>query len=105
MREGRWDDMQPWTGYMDTSTPGNYTSDVPVLVLQGKADALIPREASQRLTQRLCDHGTPAKLSLYAGVGHSGITRVGQSEALQWIADRLARLPAPDSCATLCGVF
>jgi len=99
VREWRWDDLQPWTDYMDTNTPGNYTSDVPVLVLQGEADPLIPPEASERLTQRLCVHGTRTKLGLYARVGHGGITRVGQPEALQWIADRLAGMPAPDSCA------
>jgi acetyl esterase/lipase len=100
VREGRWQDMQPWTDYMDINTPGNFASDAPVLIVQGEADPLITPEASQRLTQRLCEHGTSAKLSLYPGVGHIGIARVGQPEALQWIADRLNGVPAPDGCPT-----
>jgi len=98
VQEERWNDVQPWTKYMDINTPGNYTSHVPVLILQGRADTLIPPEASEMLLQRLCQHGTPAKLSLYSLAGHSGITRVGQPEALQWMADRLAGLPALDEC-------
>lgn len=101
VREGRWDDVQPWTDYMDRNTPGNYTSHAPVLVLQGQADLLIPVEASQQLTERLCLHGTSAKLSLYPRVGHGGITQIGQPEALQWMAGRLDGVPAPDSCAAL----
>ena len=97
--EGRWDDLQPWTTYLDVNTPGNFGSDVPVLVAQGENDPHILPEISEQLTRRLCVHGTPVKLSRYAGVGHSGISRVARPEALQWMADRLAGVPAPDNCA------
>jgi len=98
IRDERWEDVQPWTDYMDANTPGNYSSDVPVLLLQGEDDHLIPPQASERLMERLCAHGTPVKLSCYAGVGHTEITEIGHSEALQWIADRLAGMPAPNDC-------
>jgi pimeloyl-ACP methyl ester carboxylesterase len=99
MAEGRWDELQPWTDYMDANTPGNYTSDAPVIVLQGQTDAFVPPEASEWLTRRLCAHGTSVKLSRYAHVGHSTIDTLGRPEALQWMADRLAGRPAPDSCS------
>jgi predicted esterase len=83
---------------MDANTPGNYSSDVPVLVLQGEDDHLIPPEASEQLAGRLSSHGTPVSLSRYAGVGHMGITKTGFPEASQWIADRLNGLPTSDGC-------
>jgi pimeloyl-ACP methyl ester carboxylesterase len=98
VREQRWDDLQPWTGYMDINTPGNYTSLVPVLVLQGQRDDVVPPEANDQLTQRLCVHGTRTKLNLYPFATHITVTRLGQADALQWMADRLAGEPAPSSC-------
>ena len=97
VREQQWGLLQPWVDYLDRNTPGNYTSDVPVLVLQGEADPLVPPEVSRQLTRRLCARGTPATLSLYAGVGHS-VPKHARPEALQWIADRLAGMPTTGSC-------
>lgn len=87
--EGRWNDIQPWKDYMDLNTPGNFQSDVPVLIIQGMSDPIVPMEASIALQQRLCSHGTPTKLSLYAGQGHDAPT-FGMTEALYWADERLA---------------
>ena len=99
VRENHWEDIQPWADYMDANTPGNYSSDAPVLVFHGQDDTLIPPEASERLMRRLCVHGVPAKLSLYDDENHFTIAGAGRPEALQWMTDRLAGAPAPDSCA------
>jgi len=99
VREDRWEDIQPWTDYMDANTPGKYSSDVPVLVLHGRDDSLIPPEASERLLRRLCIHGIPAKLSLYNDETHFTIARAGRPEVSQWMTDRLAGAPVSDSCA------
>ena len=97
--EGRWDDLEPFTSYMDMNTPDGRASDVPVLVLHGEDDLFVPVDLSRRLAARLCVHGTPVKLSRYEGVGHIGIPAAAQLEAIQWVEDRLAGMPAPDSCA------
>jgi acetyl esterase/lipase len=98
VREGRWDDIQPWTDYLDANTPGDYSSLAPVLLIQGEDDHLVPPEASERLMERLCAHGTPVQLSRYVDAGHLDITQVGFSEASGWIADRLAGVLAPNGC-------
>jgi acetyl esterase/lipase len=98
VREGRWEDTQPWMDYLDANTPGDYSSLAPVIVIQGENDQLIPPEASEQLMERLCTHGTPVQLSRYVDADHLNITRVGFSEASQWIAGRLAGVPAPNGC-------
>jgi pimeloyl-ACP methyl ester carboxylesterase len=96
--EGRWDDLQPMTTYLDLNTPGNYTSDAPVLILQGEDDPYITPEISEHLQRRLCWHGTPVVLSRYEGVGHTRIPEVARPEALEWMADRLDGVPPPNDC-------
>jgi pimeloyl-ACP methyl ester carboxylesterase len=98
VREDRWEDAQPWARYMDVNTPGNYSSDVPALILHGLEDDLVPSEASERLLTRLCLHGTPTQLSFYPELGHGKIIKDGHAEAMQWVADRVAGVPAPNSC-------
>ena len=96
----RWKDLQPWTGYLDTNTPGAGESSIPLLLIQGENDDLIPFGASERFAQRLCQHDQMVKLSLYPGVGHS-VTDISRPEALWWMAGRLAGLPAPSNCDEL----
>jgi pimeloyl-ACP methyl ester carboxylesterase len=98
VRDQQWAALQPWLGYLDSNTPGNFTSDVPVLVLQGEADRLVSPEASRQLQRRLCARGTSATLSLYPGVGHL-VPDHALPESLQWMADRLSEIPVTDSCA------
>lgn len=94
-----WESLRPWTDYIDLNTPGNFTSDAPVLILQGDLDPIVPPETSVRLTQRLCDQGTPVKLNQYAGLGHTAIVRRVRPDALRWMNDRRANSPLFDSCS------
>lgn len=95
--EGRWEDLEPWTTYLDMNTPGNFSSSVPVLVVQGSADTVVPYAASERLAKRMCDHNTPTEFSLYYGADHL-VADMARPEVLQWVVDRLVGLPAGDSC-------
>jgi glucose/arabinose dehydrogenase/pimeloyl-ACP methyl ester carboxylesterase len=99
VRDGNWGPLGVLTEYLDRNTPGNFQSDAPVLLLHGQRDTLLPAEASELLTQRLCASGTETKLSLYRNAGHGLITRAGLPEALTWMQDRLDGLPAPTSCS------
>lgn len=99
VRDQHWDEIQPWTTYIDTNTAGNYASTSPVLIIQGEMDTLNVPAASQRLTERLCTAGTVAKVSLYPGVGHVNVVYMGRTEVLRWVQDRLAGVAAaPSSC-------
>ena len=105
VQNGEWDALQPWTGYLDANTPGNFTSSAPVLILHGNQDSMLPVEGSVKLTQRLCAHGTSATLSRYADADHLNIVARARSEAVTWIQDRLANQPMTDSCSASTTIF
>jgi pimeloyl-ACP methyl ester carboxylesterase len=98
IRQGNWQDLEPWATYVTANTPGNYSSNVPVLVLQGEKDLIIPPKASQQLTQRLCAKGTPTELRLFPKWGHT--PKPGIGDAISWAADRLASKPVGPTCRT-----
>jgi acetyl esterase/lipase len=95
---GRWDELEPFTTYLDTNTPQGFGSDVPVFIGQGQRDLFVLPEMAQQLTRRLCDEGAKAKLVLYKNATHALVSAAARSDALAWMADRLAGVPAPDSC-------
>lgn len=97
IRAENWPNLQPWTGYLDSNTPGNFASTVPVLVIQGQKDLIIPPDTSKHLTQRLCNNGTQTHLSTYPDAGHN-VLNPGFAEASTWTADRLAGKPVEDTC-------
>lgn len=97
IRTENWTDAQPWTGYLDANTPGNFTSDIPVLVIQGQKDLIIPPDTSRRLMLRLCGKGTQTHLSTYPNAGHS-VVNTAFGEAAAWVADRLAGKTVEDTC-------
>jgi acetyl esterase/lipase len=99
IRNDQFDTLSPWASYVDQNLAGNFQSSVPVLVLQGEADSLNPPDASEALTQRLCDAGTPTTLSRYPDATHFSIVRFGLREALDWMAARLAGEPVGEPCA------
>jgi pimeloyl-ACP methyl ester carboxylesterase len=102
--EGRWDDIQPWKIYMDLNTPGNFRSDVPVLIIQGTSDPIVPMDVSVALKERLCSHGTPTELSLYPDRGHNAPS-FGMPEALYWAGERLAGIPPTGVCPVVKRLF
>ena len=97
IRAENWTNLPPWTSYLDANTPGNFASTVPVLVIQGGKDPIIPPETSKMLTLRLCTNGTQTHLSTYPDAGHN-VIRAGFPEAATWVDDRLAGKPVQDTC-------
>lgn len=98
LKQKRWSDLHPWTGYIDQNTPGNFQSSVPVLIIQGSLDSIVLPQASRQLMEQLCYAGTPTQLTEYAGVGHIGLPAKVFPDALDWISDRLDDLAIVDSC-------
>jgi pimeloyl-ACP methyl ester carboxylesterase len=98
IEENNWQALQPLTDYLALNEPGNYTSEVPVFILQGDLDGLVPDEASTRLSQRMCQHGIPVTHTRYPGEGHFSVVVSGRPDAIQWMGDRLEGLPVADAC-------
>ena len=79
-----------WERAVQANTPGLVPSDVPVLVVQGTRDPIVPQATSQALFRRLCAGGAPATLDLVDNGSHADVIESARSTYLGWMADRLA---------------
>jgi hypothetical protein len=71
---------------------------VPLAIYQGTADNQVPLSGTQVYVRNVCRFGTPVLFQTFPGVGHFEIPAAAQADYLQWIADRLAGVPAPSNC-------
>lgn len=70
---------------------------IPVLVLQGVDDGVVPFGEQTRFVQRLCAAGSPVRYANYVRTRHE--TRyVGFGETLAWLNGQLEGEVAPDDC-------
>jgi dipeptidyl aminopeptidase/acylaminoacyl peptidase len=74
-------------------SPVNRATDVsvPVLVLQGDQDKVVPPAQAQRLTESLRAAGAPVELHVYEGEGHGWSRAETVIDALERIEDFLTR--------------
>lgn len=64
---------------------------VPMLLLHGREDAVIPCEKSEQMHQRLTEQGIPAEIAIFDGKGHGWFNRPADGmEALQRVEQFLA---------------
>lgn len=73
---------------------------VPLLVLQGDADEVVPRPLQDAEVAARCRVGSVVDYRVYPGVHHvnSGLDPGRRSEILSWITDRLAGEQASNTC-------
>jgi pimeloyl-ACP methyl ester carboxylesterase len=100
LRNSDWESLEPWATYVDQNEPGNYTSDDPLLVLQGNFDTIVPPDGTVRLAQRLCQNGVPVRVRRYANAGHITVVDQALDDAAAWINERLAGRPLTANCNT-----
>lgn len=72
--------------------------DVPVLLVQGTADDVVPLAVSRRFFRRLCHAGATVRLDLVHGAGHDASADDAVGPVMSWAADRLAGQDAPSTC-------
>lgn len=96
-------DVDPWADQhlvdlLVANEPGHRASPVPVLVLQGGQDIIVPSAFTQQYIQRACAAGTRVKYSLYPSADHGTIISQSAQEAQQWLTTIAANEPPPTSC-------
>ncbi len=70
---------------------------IPVLILQGVDDEIVPLEEQTGFVQRLCETGSPVRYANYIRTRHE--TRyVGFDETVGWLSALLDGQTAPDDC-------
>jgi pimeloyl-ACP methyl ester carboxylesterase len=88
-----------WAALLLANDPGQFTSgsNVPLLIIQGADDDLVPVTTTQQLATHLCGIGEEVQRWLYPGEGHAEVITPSTPDMVQWIADRFAGTAFPDS--------
>ena len=73
-------------------------ADVPVLFVQGWADAVVLPELVRDLQGVYCSQGTQVTLEVYPNGGHVDTTFTSMEDTLGWVADRLNGVAEPHGC-------
>ena len=78
--------------------PGHAPAGVPVLVVQGGLDPIVPPAFTEQYIDRACAQGDTVKYSLYPDADHGTIVGQAAGEARQWLATIAAGQAPPTSC-------
>lgn len=91
-------DLPDWVERLDENSPGNVRTEVPILLLQGQADMIVPILLTNVLYERLCDVGNLVDYRVFEGFGHNESTQQNMPLMMQWTAARFAGDPATTTC-------
>ncbi len=91
-------DLPDWVTRLSENSPGNVGTDVPILLIQGQADTVVPILLTNVLYRRLCDIGNEIDYRVFEGYGHNDSTEKNMPLMLEWTAARFAGQPAATSC-------
>jgi pimeloyl-ACP methyl ester carboxylesterase len=89
---------EPSRRILAEATPGGRPIRVPVLLIQGGADKIVPPALTERLAGELCAAGATVELRLYPAAEHAEVGTVASPDVAAWIAGRFAGDQAPSSC-------
>ena len=70
----------------------------PVLLVQGTADVVVPRQLTDQLASSFCAAGVEVRYSTYEGADHGSAVIAAFADIRQWGEDRLAGRPADTTC-------
>jgi pimeloyl-ACP methyl ester carboxylesterase len=83
---------------LEANSPGRVRTPVPVLILHGIEDPIVPTSQSIGIFERQCELGVTVQLSEYQGSNHTMVLLDADDEITEWIADRFADRPARSNC-------
>lgn len=92
-------DATVWGRLIARNSTPETQRDVPILMLQGGADAIVEASITRRYVEHLCATGRDVRYVEMAGVDHGTAARRGADTAVRWLADRFAGAPATANCA------
>lgn len=98
LKSERFYDKQPWRGLLQRNTPGLLPRGVPLFLAQGTADDLVRPQVTRDYADRQCRAGRSVEMLWLPDVGHLFAARDSAEQAISWMADRFAGLPAAGNC-------
>ncbi len=91
-------ETEPWKSLIARNSPGNGEIGAPILIAQGEADRLILPSITKAFVERLCRQGETVDYRTYPGVDHVHAGPETAADVANWIADRFAGEPPPNTC-------
>lgn len=91
-------DIPTWNAALTQNDPGRTPSLVPVLLVQGTDDPIVPPDDTVELFGRLCARGAAASLELIPGASHGNIATARPKTYLDWIESRFLGEPDKSNC-------
>jgi pimeloyl-ACP methyl ester carboxylesterase len=91
---------EPFAHLLEQNSPGDIATDVPILVVHGTADEVLPVEITQWFLERTCrTGGFTIDLKTYPGADHHGVLVDAFGDITTFVADRLAgKAPTTTPC-------
>lgn len=102
LEAGAWDQVQPWSCYMDessiVSSPVPYRSAAPVLLVTGEEDDLAWAPAAREDVEPMCELGYTVEHVECVGADHVSAAVDSLPVQLAWLEARLRGDPVADAC-------
>lgn len=92
-------ETEPWSTIVAENTPGAAPTDVPMLITQGETDPIIAPNVTAQFVDELCVNGETVDYRVLPGVAHLEAGHEAAPDVAEWITDRFANKPAPNTCS------
>jgi alpha-beta hydrolase superfamily lysophospholipase len=90
--------LAPWKDLMVQNSLYALGNRAPALIIQGGADDIVKPEVTTQFVRGACGAGANIRYVTLKGKGHSGAMEAGHGQAVSWLAERLAGMPARGNC-------
>ncbi|MEU4313735.1 lipase family protein [Nocardia sp. NPDC024068] len=92
-------DFAALTGYLEAQDPSDTQPEVPVMIAQGTADALVTKPSTDALVDALCGRGTDLRYRVYEGRDHRATIPASLVDTREFVTAVLTGQHPPGSCA------
>ncbi len=91
-------DLPAWAERLEQNSPARARTEVPILLLQGTDDEVVPKVLTDILNTNLCAIESQVDYRVFEGFGHNDSTLMNMPLMLEWTAARFAGEPAMTTC-------
>jgi pimeloyl-ACP methyl ester carboxylesterase len=93
--------FEPWASWINAAVPGDFSSTVPVMVIQGLQDTTVPPATTACIVDRLRARATPVQACAYPRSDHVMVALDAMGDAVAWMRARLDGGVLPPCAAEL----
>lgn len=92
--------LDAWVAKFAENAIGQHDSNIPVLVMQGTADNIIPPASTNLYVKDACERQTPVFYKKYPKKDHRTLLPAAEPDFTAWIADRFTKKSALSNCSS-----